>query len=257
MRMNKEEEAMFERAEMPDEGIIKDNIMTMMNKEGIMNNVMPIMVGSKNPDLKQVPTDSSRTAGMKDVTVVPVLLVNGPEGGAAKVVINTGIMEACGISRRELFGAAYKNLDSKPVVIRSMLDLERVFTEPGGFDALDRLSVDDFTDDEFQMYFVTNDSNFFGAMSIFGNDTVRKIGEKLGDYFIIPSSKHEMIIVKKNAETEAEMVKDMIRQINDNVVDEKDVLSYELYQYDAETGKVITCESGNEADRIRDPGAER
>lgn len=248
---------MYENIEMPDEGIIKESIMTMMNKEGIMNNVMPVMVGSNDESLRSVPTDSSRTAGMKDVTAIPVLLVNGPEGGSAKVVINTGIMEACGITRKELFGAAYKNLDSKPAVIRNMFDLERVFTEPGGFDALDRLSVDDLTDDEFQMYFVTNDSNFFGAMSIFGNDMVRKIGEKLGDYYIIPSSKHEMIILKKNGETEAADVKDMIRQINDSVVDEKDVLSYELYQYDAETGKVITCEAENEADRIRDPGAER
>lgn len=248
---------MYENIEMPDEGIIKESIMTMMNKEGIMNNVMPVMVGSNDESLKSVPTDSSRTVGMKDVTAIPVLLVNGPEGGSAKVVINTGIMEACGISRKEIFGAAYKNLDSKPAVIRNMFDLERVFTEPGGFDALDRLSVDDLTDDEFQMYFVTNDSNFFGAMSIFGNDMVRKIGEKLGDYYIIPSSKHEMIILKKNDETEAANVKDMIRQINDSVVDEKDVLSYELYQYDAETGKVITCEDENEADRIRDPGAER
>lgn len=248
---------MYENIEMPDEGIIKDSIMTMMNRDGIINNVMPVMVGSNDENLRSVPTDSSRTAGMKSVTAIPVLLVNGPEGGSAKVVINTGIMEACGITRKELFGAAYKNLDSKPAVIRNMFDLERVFTEPGGFDALDRLSVDDLTDDEFQMYFVTNDSNFFGAMSIFGNDMVRKIGEKLGDYYIIPSSKHEMIILKKNGETEAADVKDMIRQINDSVVDEKDVLSYELYQYDAETGKVITCEAENEADRIRDPGAER
>ena len=37
---------MYENIEMPDEGIIKDSIMTMMNRDGIMNNVMPVMVGS-------------------------------------------------------------------------------------------------------------------------------------------------------------------------------------------------------------------
>ena len=250
---------MYEKDRMPDEGIIKDRIMAMFSREGILNNVMPIMLGMKmrGGELRSVPTDNSRTAGMKDVTAVPALIVNGPEGGSAKVVISTGIMEECGISKKELFSAAYRNLDRQPVIIRNMFDLERVFTEPGGFDALDRLSVDDFTNDDMQMYFITNENGFFGAMSLLGNDTVKKIGDKLGDYYIIPSSNHEMIILKKTPETEPEMVIGMIREINDHVVDDRDILSYELYQYDAASGKIITCEAGASAERRQDFETER
>ncbi len=259
--MNKEEEVMYDMAAMPAEGIIKDKIISMMNKESIEKNVLPVMLGMKmrGEEIRKghVPTDDTRTKGMKDVAVVPALLVNNLEGGSAKVLINTDIMEACGITKKEIFSAAYKNLDSQNTVIRSMVDLERVFTMPGGFDAIERLTVDDLTDEDFQMYFVTNESGFFGAMSLFGSDMVKKIGDKLGDYFIIPSSNHEMIILKKSELSEPVDMIEMIRQINDNVVDEKDVLSYELYQYDADTGKVITCEAGNMAERLQDSGMER
>lgn len=250
---------MIQSSTMPDEGIIKDSVMAMMNKESLKDNVVPIMMGLKarGEEIRngRVPTDNSRIEGMKDVTAVPGLLMKGPGGGAAKVVIGSDILEACGMTRNEVFSAAYKNLDAGEVIIRSMFDLEKVFTMPGGFDALDCLTVDDLTDDDLQMYFITNKDGFFGAMSLFGNDTVKRIGEKLGDYYIIPSSIHEMIIVKKTDGMEPDFVIDMIRQINDNVVDDKDILSYELYQYDAASGRVITCES--EAERQQDFGAER
>lgn len=250
---------MIQSSTMPDEGIIKDSVMAMMNKESLKDNVVPVMMGLKarGEEIRagRIPTDNSRTEGMKDVTAVPALLVKGPEGGAAKVTINTDILEACDMTKRDIFSAAYKNLDDQEVRIRSMFDLDKVFTTPGGFDALENLSVDDLAGDDVQMYFITNEDGFFGAMSLFGNDTVKKIGEKLGDYYIIPSSIHEMIILKKTEGVDSDFVKNLIRQVNDEVVADNDILTYELYQYDSSLGRVITCESGTE--RQQDFGEER
>lgn len=61
---------------------------------------------------------------------------------------------------------------------------------------------------------------------------LEQAGKKLGyDFYIIPSSIHEILLIEKDLE-EAEAYKKMIKEANQNreVVAENEILSYNLYE---------------------------
>ena len=59
------------------------------------------------------------------------------------------------------------------------------------------------------------------------------VGEKLGeDYYILPSSIHECIVIPKKEEIDPEELKIMVREINATQVQPEEVLSDEIYQYE-------------------------
>lgn len=76
------------------------------------------------------------------------------------------------------------------------------------------------------MLVATNKQKINGAGVIFTEEVAEKITEKIGDFVILPSSIHEVIVIPiKNASTQ--MV-EMVKSINEEVVDEKDVLGNTL-----------------------------
>ena len=59
-----------------------------------------------------------------------------------------------------------------------------------------------------------------------------KAAELLGsDYYILPSSTHEVILVPDTAGINAKELCDMVKQANRTVVEEKDILSDKDYHY--------------------------
>ena len=68
-------------------------------------------------------------------------------------------------------------------------------------------------------------------------DFMEKVSEKLdGDFFIIPSSIHELIAVpiSDNPEEQLDRLEDSVRGCNATVCEPEDILSYNVYYYDHE-----------------------
>lgn len=90
-----------------------------------------------------------------------------------------------------------------------------------------------------EMFVLTNKKRFNGAGLILNNKVMSDIREKLkSDFYILPSSKHEILIIKKNENTDEEALKEMIKEVNDTTLDPKDLLSYHLYKYESADKKV-------------------
>ena len=71
---------------------------------------------------------------------------------------------------------------------------------------------------------------------------LEKIAEKTGkNYYIIPSSVHEVILLEETGEEKAEDLKKIIREVNRTHVSAEEVLSDNLYFYDnfVKTVKII------------------
>jgi uncharacterized protein YyaL (SSP411 family) len=82
------------------------------------------------------------------------------------------------------------------------------------------------------MYVVSNSRRTLGAACILYDGVLEELADKLGgDFYILPSSVHEVILMAaKNADDAAEL-KDMIHTINETQLDPEDVLSDSLYYY--------------------------
>lgn len=94
---------------------------------------------------------------------------------------------------------------------------------------------------ELGMYVIRNEGSSGGAAAMLNSGILRQFAEKLGDYYIFPSSIHEVILhpVKmRGLFLGKEEVCTMVREINNSQVAPEEVLSDNVYYYHAATGKI-------------------
>lgn len=90
------------------------------------------------------------------------------------------------------------------------------------------------------MYILTNQSQSFGAAAMCYPGTLRRVGEQIGeDYYLIPSSVHECVLVPKRCGMDREQLERMLVEINKTEVAQEDVLSERVYYYSREEGKLV------------------
>lgn len=82
-----------------------------------------------------------------------------------------------------------------------------------------------------ELFCLTNDFSLNGAGLIFHKDVMDAIHSKIGDYYILPSSIHECVIVPVSSSMSYEMLKEMVRGINNEFVENQDILSNEVMEY--------------------------
>lgn len=86
-----------------------------------------------------------------------------------------------------------------------------------------------------KVYVLTNNSMVHGAGLIFLEEVQKKIFEKVGTYFVIPSSIHEVLIVPSEYSDERKKTFDeMVVSVNHDVVSEREQLYDEVWFFDGE-----------------------
>ncbi len=84
------------------------------------------------------------------------------------------------------------------------------------------------------MMVLTNSNSVNGAAVIFYPEVLEKIGEKMGaDYFILPSSVHEVLILPDAGNWSVRDLENMVKEVNNGEVAAKDRLSYDVFNYDS------------------------
>ena len=84
------------------------------------------------------------------------------------------------------------------------------------------------------LYVLTNTESYYGAGVIFYPGMMEKIAEKLGgDYFVIPSSIHETLLLPANTEVEIDGLNSIIQAVNRDCLAPEDKLSDHAYRYNA------------------------
>jgi hypothetical protein len=164
----------------------------------------------------------------EDLAVTYGIIVDDHNGlNIAK--INYDMLGDWGITAEELHRDAMENSEKfTPARVESMFQA---------------LGMDDPEEEQeepdLKMFIVTNEMRLFGATSLFYEGVMEKVAGRVhGDYYILPSSIHEMIIVPDNADMTLDGLESMVKDANSSILAEQDILTDTVYHYDA-TEKVF------------------
>ena len=81
---------------------------------------------------------------------------------------------------------------------------------------------------------LTNREGILGAAILANLELLKEvIGDKMGACYLLPSSVHELIVCPAESWMDAEGLREVVKEVNQNVVGETDYLSDSIYVYKA------------------------
>lgn len=90
------------------------------------------------------------------------------------------------------------------------------------------------------MKVLSNERRIHGAVCMLYPGVLKEMADRIGgDFFIIPSSVHEVILLPDADKGLNEGLKQLIREVNSTQVAPEEVLSDTLYRYDRAEGRVM------------------
>lgn len=167
-----------------------------------------------------------------DITAaVRVLCEKWKEAGRVSFLVKENMLERWGISGEALFAQALKNTES---LFKSEMFNMMEFLTGGDVEEKNGKALLPY-----EQYALTNDARMNGATVMLYPNLLQEIGEATGsNFFILPSSIHELILVKDIGKVSAEEFQRMVIEINRTQVKPEEVLSDEVYCYDYEKRKL-------------------
>lgn len=169
-----------------------------------------------------------------DLSAVVRVVLKMDKEGMASMALSKGDAEILGMTEEEIYAAALAN--TLRLFPPKLMNLGRyVEMSIGG-----KLP---FGEDEVTTYILTNQKEVDGAIYFMSPEVVGAIAEALeDDLYILPSSVNEVLLVRASElEDGVDELKEMVRDVNETVVSEKDILSYNVYHYDKEHGITIAA----------------
>lgn len=169
-----------------------------------------------------------------DLAVYYVVVVGCNKEGTACMTIRNTHKEMLGISTDELHQIAMENTTKifPPVFMKIEDKLSQIENN---------LLVSEDVGRNSGMFVLTNEIANFGAVNIMYPEITEKIKEIIGsDYYVLPSTVHEMILVPKGEQVDARELGIMLREINGYMVDKEDRLSDHIYEMDFEKNELQT-----------------
>ncbi len=98
--------------------------------------------------------------------------------------------------------------------------------------------------DESPMYVLTNRNSQNGAACIRYPNVLKECADRLGsDLYILPSSIHEVILIKDYGIDDADVLRNMVKDVNRTQLAPEEVLSDQVYYYSRKRGRVELCEN--------------
>ena len=102
-----------------------------------------------------------------------------------------------------------------------------------GFLAQEDPCLQSENDDPVPLYILTNNVKYYGASALLDNELLQHFAENAGDFYILPSSLHEVLLISAENAPAPEILNEIIRDVNSTHLDPTDILSDHLYTYSA------------------------
>jgi len=169
---------------------------------------------------------------VNDLAVIYRVNLPDIDGTKASAAVTYEIMKYLGYETREqLEEQAVKYMkENDPPVVKTMREM-LIEMDPAFADFLPEEA-------ENPMYVITNRSKCNGAISVLDKETMDSLVDLIGsELTIFPSSVNEMIAVPKDM-VEGKEALNLVKQVNETAVEDKDKLADSVYSYSKEKGFV-------------------
>lgn len=159
-----------------------------------------------------------------DLALVFYYVLEEEELGKGTILIYNSHLNMWGVTREQLYETARRNTPGLlPYELKGMRELLEDTIE----------NAEDLSEEELPMYVLSNRERYFGAVNLIYDSILSEIGRKIGDdFYILPSSVHECIIVPAGAKAAKEELANMVWDINRTQVLPEEVLSDNVYFYE-------------------------
>lgn len=160
-----------------------------------------------------------------DLAIVVYCRVNNIRFGNASILIRNNHLDMWGIEEEKLIDSALENTREK-----MRCNISRIGDVLMQMDGSLEISKEESS--EVDMYVATNEERLYGAIFMVYPDVLREFYEiSGGEYIILPSSIHEVLVLPGNHDDNMPEINKMIQDINTFSVSREEVLSDHAYKY--------------------------
>lgn len=165
-----------------------------------------------------------------DLCIIFNILIHETHDTIGSVPVNNHVLNKWGVTVENLYELAKMNTEKLfPAYIKG---LSTVISELSPID----LSMEEIP--QLPVYVLTNMRNIEGASALLYNSTLDILENSEQEYYIIPSSIHEVLLAVKIDEIDVTALKEMVVEVNSTEVSAEEFLSNNVYYYD-KTAKEI------------------
>lgn len=175
----------------------------------------------------------------EDLAITYHIVIAKDRDGLSTMLVTNDLMEKYGVTPEQLHEDAMKSCSKvmKPQIysmgskLSEMVEKISMMLSPQEKEAMRQMVEDMPFKDTFII--MTNDQSVDGAGVIFYPEVMENMGYMLdSNFFILPSSVHETLILIDDGDFDVEGLKEMVTEINATQVLPQDRLTDEVYHYD-------------------------
>lgn len=213
---------------------------------------MEVVSAEANKDLLETVPHKN----MEDMAVVYRFVLSSDDDGRASILVTNQIIESMGVTPEQLHADALENAPHiKPAEIRGMSE---VMAELVGPEQAEMMGIVPMDPKDEQMFVATVPDKVHGAGVLAYQDFMDQAAERVGgDFFILPSSIHEVLIVPDNGQMDLKTLEDMVKDVNATQVAPADKLTDSVYHYDSKAKIFELGEKFVERQNQREEAAEK
>ncbi len=175
----------------------------------------------------------------EDLAITYHVAVSMDEEGLSSMLIKNDLLKQYGITAEQLHEDVMKSsprimapeVSSMGAMMEELVEKDLFMMSPE-----EREMLQESIKESVQMppfFVVTNQQRIDGAGALFYPEVMDNLGELLGqDYFILPSSIHEMLVLPDNGEVSADELRMMVTEVNATQVAPAERLTNDVYHFD-------------------------
>lgn len=170
---------------------------------------------------------------MEDMAVVYRFVLNSDDEGRASILVTNQLLESMGVTPEQLHADAMENAPQiKPVEIKGMSE---VVAEMTGVEQAEMMGIFPVAPEDEKIFVATVPDKVHGAGVLAYQNFMDQAAERAGgDFYILPSSQHEVLFVPDNGEMGLKDLEAMVKEINATQVAPADKLTDSVYHYDSQ-----------------------
>lgn len=179
---------------------------------------------------------------LEDLAIIFYILVSKDSEGTGTITVKNNMLSFWNVDTDTLYQLALVN--TQRLFRGTVRSMASVMTEILSH-KLDEECAQEFydmmvgEDDMIPMYVCTNADKLNGAGVILYQGLLQKFADRVGsDFYILPSSIHETLLIPANSDMDVEYLRDMVRTVNRTEVAPDEVLSDSVYYYNRLTDRV-------------------